>query len=76
MPLATLPPEVLTIVFDHLDVKDLLCAALVNRNWRTACTARQTLWQRHWKELDLEAVERRYTLAKEDVDWFSQGKVL
>jgi len=74
MAVAPLPPEVLTLVFEQLDVKDLLCAALVNRAWRAAVTARQILLHRHWEKLDHDPVKRRHTLVKEDVDWFAEGK--
>lgn len=49
---ASLPAEVLLVIFEHLFfTKDLLCAALVNRAWRAACLSLKSVWRRHWKFL-------------------------
>lgn len=70
------PPEVLFVIFEHLFfTKDLLCTALVNRTWRTACLSFKSLWRRHWRFAKHDDVHRLRVLAKneDEVDWFAES---
>lgn len=76
---ASLPAEVLLVIFEHLFfTKDLLCAALVNRAWRAACLSLKSVWRRHWKFLKHNDAHRRRVLARneDEVDWFAESTCL
>lgn len=73
---ASLPAEVLLVVFEHLFfTKDLLCVVLANRAWRAACISLQKLWRRHWQFIKISDVQRRRILAKDpsSVDWYAES---